>query len=88
MTAAEAWVHGDGDSRGLSVRCPWCAAAPGNRCTSSATGRPLTMTSAHHARTEAAGCGPPLIALASLPTPGPPVPEPTSAPATDTPRED
>lgn len=34
------------------VRCPWCNAAPGQRCTSRARGRRLT-TPSHDARIQA-----------------------------------
>lgn len=38
----------------LAVRCPWCAAARGERCTVPGTTRPLTGRPVHPARQEAA----------------------------------
>lgn len=32
-----------------AIRCPWCHAAPGQRCTSAGRGRPLSIPS-HDAR--------------------------------------
>ncbi len=54
------------------VRCPWCHARPGIRCTAKGGEGTLAVTYAHPARYAAAGAGPPRVdgqALADRRTP-------------------
>ena len=51
------------DAAARAIACPWCRAAPGRSCVDPVDGRPLRFTTAHPSRHEAAGVGPPKIAV-------------------------